>query len=446
MRGPLLRDRAYAGRLLAQVLAPLAHKPSLLVLALPRGGVPVGVEIARALRAPLDVFIVRKLGVPGHEEFAMGAIAPGGVRLLNPEVIDALDIAPETVEAVTQREQRELERRARLYGGQQPREIRGATVILVDDGIATGASMQAAVTAVRNLGAAEVIVAAPVMSMEAYRLFASLADRCHCLVAPQPFGSVGEHYVDFQQLSDEDVRRMMASGRRSAGPPARAEQMRIEQIRIRAGSADLWGDLTVPGDAKGIVVFAHGSGSSRHSPRNKQVAAALNQRGFATLLLDLLTEAEEVKDRITGAWRFNTALLGERLAQATDWLRTRADLEDLPIGYFGASTGAAAALIAAATHPADVRAVVSRGGRPDLAAESLARVRAPTLLIVGGNDPQVMALNRAAMRYMAGAEADLVDVPGATHLFEEPGALEEVSRLAAEWFEDHLVHAPVGAR
>jgi putative phosphoribosyl transferase len=206
---------------------------------------------------------------------------------------------------------------------------------------------------------------------------------------------------------------------------------------IPVGGVVLEGDLVLPSQARGIVLFAHGSGSSRHSPRNRAVAAALNEAGFGTLLIDLLTVAEEDLDRYTGQLRFDIGLLAERLVAAIEWLRNDRRLPH-SIGLFGASTGAAAALVAAAERPDDVRAIVSRGGRPDLAGEALRRVVAPTLLIVGEKDTQVLQLNQQAMQLLASAATELVIVPGASHLFEEPGALAAVARLAADWFGRHL--------
>jgi putative phosphoribosyl transferase len=210
-----------------------------------------------------------------------------------------------------------------------------------------------------------------------------------------------------------------------------------QSVRVEAGSVRLEGELDVPEGARGLVLFAHGSGSSRLSPRNRRVADALGRRRFATLLLDLLTEEEEEIDASTGSLRFDIELLARRLAGATDWALRRQDLEALPIGYFGASTGSAAALIAAAERPAVVRAVVSRGGRPDLARSSLAQVRAPTLLLVGGRDLEVVELNRHAFAVLR-ADKRLEIVPGATHLFEEPGALDQVAERACAWFEEKL--------
>lgn len=207
---------------------------------------------------------------------------------------------------------------------------------------------------------------------------------------------------------------------------------------LPVGDAVLEGDLVVPQGASGIVLFAHGSGSGRHSPRNRWVAERLNDAGIGTLLVDLLTAEEERVDRMTSEHRFDIGLLARRVVAAVDWLRD-GPAAQLAIGLFGASTGAAAALVAAAERPADVAAVVSRGGRPDLAGPALARVRALTLLIVGGNDQVVLELNRRALE-MLGTEKHLEVVPNAGHLFEEPGALEEVARLAADWFSQCFIN------
>lgn len=208
------------------------------------------------------------------------------------------------------------------------------------------------------------------------------------------------------------------------------------QIAVGLDGAQLSGDLVVPSGARGVVLFAHGSGSSRHSPRNRQVAEELQGAGLATLLIDLLTGREEEVDSLTAEHRFDIPLLSGRLEAATAWLDDDSATSDLNVGYFGASTGAAAALVAAAHRP-EVKAVVSRGGRPDLAADSLEDVKAPTLLIVGGRDEAVIGMNRSALQRLV-CEKRLQIIEGATHLFEEPGALEQVSDLAGGWFLDHL--------
>jgi putative phosphoribosyl transferase len=213
-------------------------------------------------------------------------------------------------------------------------------------------------------------------------------------------------------------------------------------VRVSVGPVTLEGDLGIPQGARGIVLFAHGSGSSRHSPRNRYVAQVLREGGLATLLLDLLTPEEEATDLHTAHLRFDIGLLAGRLVGATDWMAQHPGTSALRVGYFGASTGGGAALVAAAERSEAVGAVVSRGGRPDLAGPALARVRAPTLLIIGGNDDPVIALNRRALVQLR-AEKQLEIIPGATHLFEEPGTLEEVARLARHWFIRHLAPADV---
>jgi pimeloyl-ACP methyl ester carboxylesterase len=212
---------------------------------------------------------------------------------------------------------------------------------------------------------------------------------------------------------------------------------KTNDVAVQAAGAALEGTLTLPHQAAGIVVFAHGSGSSRLSPRNQYVSGFLNEGGLGTLLFDLLTAEEHEVDELTRELRFDIELLSRRLVAAVDWLAGRAETRDLPVGLFGASTGAAAALVAAAERPDEVAAVVSRGGRPDLAIPVLARVRAPTLLIVGGLDGPVIGMNREAGARLR-AEHRIEIVPGATHLFEEPGKLEEVARLARDWFQRHL--------
>jgi pimeloyl-ACP methyl ester carboxylesterase len=271
-----------------------------------------------------------------------------------------------------------------------------------------------------------------VSSRETYKEFKQQADEIVCVQTPAHFEGVGQWYEDFTQTSDEEVRALLEKGAnfgRGAARPASLE----EAVRLPAGKAVLEGDLSVPAGIAGVVLFAHGSGSSRRSVRNRAVAAALRQAGLGTLLFDLLTAEEEALDARTMRLRFNITLLAERLVCAVDWTSRRAESRGLPLGLFGASTGAAAALVAAAHRPTAVGAVVSRGGRPDLAGEALPGVQAPTLLIVGENDPEVLVLNRQAARELR-CEHELAIVPGATHLFEEPGALDQVARLAGDWF------------
>jgi putative phosphoribosyl transferase len=449
--GVPFRDRREAGRRLAQRLERLRPEQPV-VLGLPRGGVPVAYEVATALEAPLDVVVVRKIGAPLHPELGVGAIAEGGASFVDRRALATLGIEPDELGRIVARERAELERRQRQYRGDRtPIPLTERTVILVDDGVATGGTAIAAARAAHRRGSARVVLAVPVGPPGAERRFKDEVDEFVCLEAPADFFAVGAYYERFGQTSDEEVRELLASplgepepipvGSTSApadDPPAATGgldwgQLRRDAVEIPADGARLAGDLRLPPRAGGLVIFAHGSGSSRLSPRNIQVASALNARGLATLLFDLLTEVEAA-DRENV---FDIPLLATRLVAATDWARRGPDVGQLPIGYFGASTGAAAALCAAADLGDGIRAVVSRGGRPDLARERLGEVTPPTLLIVGGDDRGVLELNEAAVQALR-CPHELAVVPGATHLFEEPGALERVAGLAGAWFTDHL--------
>lgn len=421
-------DRRDAGRRLAERLRYIRGR-DLVILGLPRGGIPVAAEVAAALGAPLDVSVVRKLGVPYQPELGMGAIGEDGVRVINDEVVATARVSPAELAEVEARERVELERRGRLYrGGRRPLDLRGRTAVIVDDGVATGSTARAACCFARARGAARVVLAVPVAPPGWTTRLEDVADELVCLDTPGNFFGVGQFYGDFTQTTDDQVVTLLE---RAARPAARDDE-----VEVRAGTVRLGGHLTVPDGAMGTVVFAHGSGSGRHSPRNRFVAGVLNEAGLATLLFDLLTDAEAL-DR---ANVFDTTLLAGRLDQATRWLREQPGVANLPVGYFGASTGAAAALWAAAEPEARVGAVVSRGGRPDLAGARLPLVTSPTLLIVGGLDDVVLGLNRQAQAQLH-CENRLAVVPGATHLFEEPGTLEAAAELARDWFTDHL--APV---
>lgn len=431
----LFVDRAEAGRRLAPALERFrAEQP--VVVALPRGGVPVAHQIARALSAPLDILLVRKVGAPFHPEYGIGAIAEGGLRFIRDHDVELTGTSEEELDAVIAAETAELERRRRLYRGErEPLAVEGRSAILVDDGIATGATAVVAARALKARGAAKVVLAVPVAPPGSNRRLARDFDEIVCLEQPEGFFGVGQFYVDFGQVSDREVQELLAADREPDRVPAGADPPppdpppleRAVEIEPAPGVV-VAGDLRLPDAAAGLVVFAHGSGSSRHSPRNREVAEALNEAGLATLLFDLLTTGEE-RDR---ANVFDIELLAQRLLAVTRWAQEDEELSGLPISYFGASTGAGAALRAAAGVGPDIRAVVSRGGRPDLAGESLQRVVSPTLLIVGGADWQVLALNEEAAR-MLRCEHEVAIVPGATHLFEEPGALERVGELAVEW-------------
>jgi putative phosphoribosyl transferase len=435
----IFKNREDAGRQLAERLSTYANRDDVTVLGIPRGGVPVAFEIAQALNVPLDICLSRKLGVPGREELAFGAITADDGRFLDRQIIEAAAISEQQIEHITQMVKATLRQRAALYRGHRPPlEVSGRTIILVDDGIATGASIYAAINALQQMKPAKLVVAVPVAPASTCAWLRNVVDQLVCLYEPEQFHAVGQFYQRFSQVADEAVTDLLQRAGQAPVPIDSARDGSERDVSINAGHALLQGTLSLPKDAKGIVVFAHGSGSSRHSSRNRQVAAVLQAQGIATLLFDLLTQEEESADLWTAELRFNIGLLAGRLVGVTKWLTQQASTGGLPIGYFGASTGAAAALVAAAQLPGLVSVVVSRGGRPDLAAEALGKVRASVLLLVGGQDQMVLSLNRQALRRLQCRNKRLVIVSGATHLFEEPGTLEQVAQAAAEWFVQYL--------
>jgi putative phosphoribosyl transferase len=430
----MFRNRAEAGRQLAAHLQHL-RGPGTVVLGLPRGGVPVAYEVATALDAPLDVIVVRKLGVPFQPELAMGAVGEEGVLVTNPEVVHRAHISELEMTSAERRERAVVAERADRFRAGRPRvSLAGRTAVIVDDGIATGATARAACRVARALGAARVILAVPVGPAGVRDRFRGEIDELVCPEQPEVFYAVGQFYADFGQTQDDEVTALLHRRAQARATAAEAPAHDVdEEVTIEAAGVRLAGRLTVPSGARGLVLFAHGSGSSRHSPRNQYVAAVLHRGELGTLLFDLLTTGEEHDRRLV----FDVELLAARLGAATDWVRKQPAASGLQIGYFGASTGAAAALWAAAEPGHDVAAVVSRGGRPDLAMRRLPEVEAATLLIVGGLDSMVLDLNREAQRHLR-CETELAVVRGATHLFEEPGTLAEAAVLARDWFSDHL--------
>ena len=434
--GRRFRDRRDAGTRLAALLEHFRDERPV-VVGMARGGVPVAAEVARTLEAPLDVVVVRKVGAPQNPEFALGAVAEGGIALVSHETAHSLGLSDTDLKRLIARAEGEVSDRARRYRGEgEPASVANRTVILVDDGLATGRSAGAALQSLRNRGAGHLVLAVPVAAPPSVQSLRGQADEIVCVEMPEDMWAVGLWYEDFSPTSDEEVTALLAelgSGPRSPSDGAISEH----ELTVTLGAdLALAATMTAPADAVGMVVFAHGSGSSRLSPRNRAVAHELNAAGFATFLFDLLTVSEEL-DR---ANVFDIDLLASRLVAVTDWLEQGHLDAGQPLGYFGASTGAAAALTAAARLGDRVGAVVSRGGRPDLALD-LGAVRAPTLLIVGGEDHQVLELNEAAQRQLL-CPSELAIVPGATHLFEEPGALEQVSRLAIGWLTRHLAQQP----
>lgn len=430
-------NRTDAGRRLGERVAEIGYEEPV-VVGMPRGGVPVAVEVARAAGAPLDIVVVRKVGAPDQPEFAIGAIAEDGITVSDYGGSASVGVGAAEMERLITREREVLERRTSVYRAECPRiDLAGRTAILVDDGLATGLTAAAAAQCLRRRGAVRVVLAVPVCTEDSLQATPDPAiDAVVCLTAPRRLFGVGYWYRDFSQVSDATVLELLREVRAQREDQPAATTVEELELRLDTGEGvHLEGTLAMPPDPAGVIVFAHGSGSSRLSPRNRMVAQLLNENGFATLLFDLL-DPLEAGDRQKV---FDIPLLGRRLLTATAAVRARPGLERLPLGYFGASTGAGAALWAAAERGEDIAAVVSRGGRPDLAGPSLERVSAATLLLVGGDDRPVITLNREAMARMS-CTVELVVIGGAGHLFEEPGTLEQVADEACGWFARHLVN------
>ncbi|MEY3733931.1 MAG: hypothetical protein RL347_1290 [Actinomycetota bacterium] len=410
------RDRRTAGEQLAIALERYAAEDAV-VVGLTRGGVAVAEAVAEALQLPFDMLVVHKIGSPTQPELGVGAFAEGDVQVIDTVLCEHLGITPAEVRRLTRAHASAFDARVRHYRGHLPRiALDGKTVIIVDDGLATGSTAHAAVRSARRAGANKVVLAVPVGSRSAVDRVAPLVDEIVCVRIPDDFMAVGFHYADFPQLSDEAMLKILDKGTR-------------HHVAIPVADAVVHGIIDIPPGAQMLVVFAHGSGSSRFSPRNGEVARILNDAGFATLLVDLLTEDEAaIRSHV-----FDIEHLADRLEGVVAWTRTAPRTQHLAVALFGASTGAAAALAVAARCPELIRTVVSRGGRPDLARHWLPLVKASTLLIVGGDDVEVLRLNRDAMAQMT-CPVSLEVIPGASHLFEEPGALAKVGALACDWF------------
>ncbi len=445
----MFKNRNQAGKLLAKELKNISlDRDNTVVIALPRGGVPVAYQVAKELNLPLDIFCVKKIGYPSNPELAMGAVTEDGETYINQSLKFSSGLSNDTIESLRIRTyEKAKEQTMRLRGNRAAMNIQGKSILLIDDGIATGATVEAAIKLLHQKGAKEIILAVPVASKQASRKLSPAVDKFIALDIPERFHAVGQWYQEFQQVDDQEVIEILQQ-RRQDSPLLESSsseitsKMTIEDITISYGSNQLHGRVRLVPAAKAWIVFAHGSGSSHLSTRNNWVAQQLNEAGFSTLLFDLLTPQEDLNYRK----RFNIGMLAERLSFTVNWLiKSSYYLPNTPIGLFGASTGAAAALVCAAEEQdrLPLYTIVSRGGRPDLAgSKNLAAVSMPTLLLVGDNDFEVIELNRNALKKLSEGYMELI--PGATHLFEEPGTLADVANRTCMWFDEQLVYqAPI---
>ncbi len=407
------------------------------MLGLARGGVPVARQVADVLGCPLEVAVARKLGVPGIAEVALGAIAEGSRRVVGDPVGWYIGVPRRVVARIAARERAEVERRVRLYReGRAIPELHGRTVVLVDDGLATGATLRAAALALRNRRPARLVVAVPVASAASAVELGREVDEVVTLMTPERLGTVSDWYEDFSPVGDAEILRLLGREPEVAvESPLRRDAHQESAVMIWAEGCRLAGDLGLPEEPagpEGLVMLAHGGGSSRNSYRNRYLAGRLRMAGFASLRVDLLTENERLADAGSAGIRFDVTRIARRLIAATRW----AARERVPGGQriilMGASTGAAAALLAAAELPGLISAVVARGGRVDLAGRALVKVIAPVLLVVGGADRDTLVWNRQAMRALPRG-ARLAIIPGAGHTFEEPRALGAVGEQVVQW-------------
>lgn len=421
-------DRSEAGRRLAERVRPYAAADPL-VLALPCGGVPVGAELARRLGSGFDVLVVRRIGLPGRPEAGVGVITEDGQVAFDDRALARLGVPRRALEGAVESERAELRRRCRRYRGGRPApRLAGRDVIVVDEGAVTGATARAALRMVRRQHPARLVMAVPVASQHAASELSGEADVLVVLTAPESFHSVGQWYRDFPALTDGHVTALLAESEDGADEAAGAER----GVRIRVGEDHLDGDLTMPAVFRGAIVVAVGRG--RGDPRWRAITSAFHRAGYATLLLDVMTAAEQDRPE-PGA---DTGVLGERLGAAVGWLRRATEAANAPVGLLGSGFAAPAALVTAAARPEDVGAVVAHGGRIDLAGRSLSRVRVPVLVLLEGADSFVRELGEWALGRI-GTRYDLRVMAGAEQLLQGAQEWREMSAEALEWFDRNLV-------
>lgn len=414
------KDREEAAILLAKELSYLRGEEPL-VLAIPRGAVSMAKVIADELEGDLDILLVHKLGHPRQPEYAIGAVNENGSIFITDSESSSF-LGEEALTALAQKETAKLRQKRRLYTPfRSAVEVKGRVCVIVDDGIATGSTFRAAIKTLQEQEASRIIVAAPVASRQAMDLLRNEGVELCVLKVPANFFSVSMHFEKFPQVDDSTVVNLLSDKHHEA------------TIELE-GREKLDAFLKIPKRPKALVIFAHGSGSGRFSTRNQYVAKRLNEEGYATLLADLLTENESNNRDLI----FDIDFLAKRVERLITWAGDNSHLKNLPVVLFGASTGAGAAIKVATIATREIGAVISRGGRVDLADEALELLHIPTLLIVGALDALVLDLNRDAMTQMKSQDKELVIVDNASHLFEEPGALEQVADVVIKWLDNHF--------
>lgn len=448
---PVFLDRSDAGDALARALARFANHTDVIVLGLARGGVPIARQVADAIGAPFNVLISCKISVPGIDEVALGAVSEGSDRMVPDPVAWYIGVPSQIADRLASRERVELARRIAAYReGRALPDVKGRTVILVDDGLASGATLRAAARAIRDKHPKRLIAAVPVASRAGLDEMREEVDEMIALAVPRVFDAVSSSYESFEPVTDGEVLTALGRPARRVSRIVHDISGRItdgeRRIEIRVGDGRLVGDLATSQhfdlhthhegfhERDALVVLAHSGSNSRDSYRNRYIAGRLRLSGYATLRVDLSTKDEQATEGEASGIRFDVARIAARLTDVCDWAVRAGVYGARRMILLGAGTSAAAALSAAAQRQSNTLAVVTRGGRVDLAAPNLSRVRAPVLMIVGEADHETLDVNRHATQFLP-RRAKLIRIPGTGHTFAEPGALGAVAEHTVRWLD-----------